>query len=186
MAPQSTASDPVAVTAIAMKLLDVRLKPSGAIVTSAIGDFTADGQQEIALLRAGGTIELHRIVTASGDDDEDSRTFFKLITRLETRSVLRCCSVVRLSGEKRDVLAIGADGGALSVIDFEGGKAKILHCVTFGKTGKFNSFFVCLLGIHNVSTTIVSDTLLSLSNVCVGIARTYLFIKLLTCSCTLT
>jgi len=135
MAPQSTASDPVAVTAIAMKLLDVRLKPSGAIVTSAIGDFTADGQQEIALLRAGGTIELHRIVTASGDDDEDSRTFFKLITRLETRSVLRCCSVVRLSGEKRDVLAIGADGGALSVIDFEGGKAKILHCVTFGKTG---------------------------------------------------
>ena len=44
--------------------------------------------------------------------------------------------MVRLSGEKRDVLAVGADGGALSVIDFEKGKAKILHCVTFGKTGK--------------------------------------------------
>jgi len=156
MAPQATTADPVSVTAIAMKLLDVRLKPSGAIVTSAIGDFTSDGQQEIAVLRAGGTIELHRIVTANGDDDEDSRTFLKLITRMETRSVLRCCSVVRLSGEKRDVLAVGADGGALSVIDFEGCKAKILHCVTFGKTGKLYFVFVRSSRVHrhNFSPTI--------------------------------
>ena len=168
MAPQDAASDPLPVTAIAMKLLDIRLKPSDAIINSVIGDFSAEGQQEIALLRAGGTIELHRIVSTATSDD-DSQTFFKLITRLETRSVLRSCSVVRLSGEKRDVLAVGADGGALSVIDFEKGKAKILHCVTFGKTGK-SYVDIISLGILGDSTRtfhqdIVSDTLLSSSTV---------------------
>jgi hypothetical protein len=56
---------------------------------------------------------------------------------METSSELRSCAVVRLSGGKRDVLAVGADGGAISVIDFEGGKGSVVHCETFGKTGKF-------------------------------------------------
>ena len=42
---------------------------------------------------------------------------------------------LRLTGEKRDVLSIGSDSGAISVLDFEGGTAKIVHCMTFGKTG---------------------------------------------------
>lgn len=141
MAPEAnggaaTAMDPVPVSAVAMKLLDVRLKPSGAIITSVMGEFTASARHEIAVLRPGGTIELHRIVvTKPEEEDEESRTFLKLITRMETRSVLRSCSVVRLSSGKRDVLAVGADGGALSVIDFEGGNGVVLHCMTFGKTG---------------------------------------------------
>jgi hypothetical protein len=132
MAPESsTAMDPVPVTAIAMKLLDVRLKPSSAIITSAMGEFTASSRSEIASLKAGGLIELFRIVQTDGG------SFVKLITRMETHSELRSCAVVRLSGGKRDVLAVGADGGAISIIDFEGGKASVLHCMAFGKTGEF-------------------------------------------------
>mmetsp|Transcript_10804 Transcript_10804/g.16593 ORF Transcript_10804/g.16593 Transcript_10804/m.16593 type:complete len:1302 (-) Transcript_10804:89-3994(-) len=127
MAPNASSSpdDAVPVTAIAMKLLDIRLKQSGAIIESAIGEFSASGRQELALLRGGGTLELFRI--------DEGQT--KLVSRLETRSVLRCLATVRLTGDKRDVLAVGADGGAISVFDFEGGKAKVLHCMTFGKTG---------------------------------------------------
>lgn len=136
MAPKSeSVGDAVPVTAIAMKLLDVRLKPSGAIIQSAIGEFTATGKQEIVLLRAGGTIELHRIVVADREAD-DQRTFLKLVTRLDTHSVLRSCAVVRLSGGKRDIVAVAADGGAVSIIDFEGGRGEIVHCMVFGKTGK--------------------------------------------------
>ena len=72
----------------AMKLLDVRLKHAGAIITSELGEFTADPpgsggtgpHQEIVCLRAGGTIDLYRIVitkTSSGntnDDDEGVTT----------------------------------------------------------------------------------------------------------------
>ena len=146
---------PPPVTAIAMKLLDMRLKPSGAIISSVMGEFTAPQRHEIVILRSGGTLELHRIVQTSGggggkkkdsegkddeDDDEDEdddvpRTFLKLITRVETHSILRCCTVLRLTGEKRDVISVGADGGALSVIDFENGTYKLVHCTTFGKTG---------------------------------------------------
>lgn len=127
--------DPVPVSAIAMKLLDVRLKPSGAIISSVMGEFTAPSRHEIVVLRAGGMLELHSIVTTSPDDEEEPRTFLKLITRMETRSVLRSCAVVRLTGGKRDVLAVGADGGAISVLDLEGGRVKVVHCMIFGKTG---------------------------------------------------
>ena len=130
MAPEA-AMDPVPVTAIAMKLLDVRLKPSTAIICSVMGEFSAPSRSEVAVLKAGGAVELHRIV-----QDDDERSFMKLITRMETRSNLRSCSVVRLAGGNRDVLAVGADGGAMSIIDFEGGHGKVIHCMIFGKTGE--------------------------------------------------
>ena len=148
---------PPPVTAIAMKLLDMRLKPSGAIISSVMGEFTAPQRHEIVILRSGGAIELHRIVQTTtggggdkktkdgeskdGEEDDDDgeddvpRTFLKLITRVETHSILRSCTVLRLTGEKRDVISVGADGGALSVIDFENGTYKLVHCTTFGKTG---------------------------------------------------
>jgi len=125
----------------ALKLLDLRLKSTSAILTSAMGEFTAPSQQEIAILRGGGIVELYRIMEDLPEDDEDEeeeegRVRLKLVTRVETRSVLRCLSVVRLSGGKRDVLAVGADGGCFTVLDFEGGKGKVLHCPAFGKTGE--------------------------------------------------
>ena len=142
MAPDASAvSDAVPVTAIAMKLLDIRLKPSGAIIESAIGEFTSTGKQEIAILRAGGTIELLRV---------EGQT--KLVCRLETRSVLRSLALIRLTGDKRDVLAVGADGGAVSIIDFQDGKAQLVHCTTFGKSGKLRTRSVptaaCLEGLR--------------------------------------
>mmetsp|Transcript_23184 Transcript_23184/g.49148 ORF Transcript_23184/g.49148 Transcript_23184/m.49148 type:complete len:1382 (+) Transcript_23184:152-4297(+) len=137
-------------SAAAMKLLDVRLKHAGSIVSSAIGEFTSStaGLQEIVCIRAGGTIDLYRIVISqvgggdkanvdNGDDDDDDevQTTLKLITRLETRSVLRSICSVRVSGGKRDVVVVGADGGCCSIIDFENGVAKVLHCPAFGKVG---------------------------------------------------
>ena len=142
-------------SAAAMKLLDVRLKHAGSIIASTIGEFTNStqaGLQEIVCLRAGGTIDLYRIVISqvggggagSGnedddddDDEEEVQTTLKLITRVETRSVLRSISSVRVSGGKRDVVVVGADGGCCSIIDFENGVAKVLHCPAFGKVGEY-------------------------------------------------
>ena len=141
----SADDEAVPVTSVAMKLLDMRLKPSSAIVTSVAGEFTAPGKHEFVIARTGGTIELHRILQTSGgnkmtndddeEDDEEERTVIKLIARVETRSILRSLATIRLTGDKRDVVAVGADGGALTVLDFEDGVCKIIHSCTFGKTG---------------------------------------------------
>ena len=121
-------------SAAAMKLLDVRLKHAGSIIASTIGEFTSGcaGTQEIACLRAGGTIDLYRIVisqpsTGGGDDDDDdddeeeATTTLLLVSRVETRSTLRCLRALRVSGSKRDVLVVGSDSGCFSVLDFEDG-----------------------------------------------------------------
>ncbi|GKY94241.1 hypothetical protein MPSEU_000389900 [Mayamaea pseudoterrestris] len=127
----------IPVQAVAMKLLDVRLQPATAIIQSLAGEFTGAGRQEICMLKAGGTIEVHRIVTTKGDDEEEeeARTVLKLVSRVETQSILRSCSLVRFPGEKRDAVAVTSDSGSLSVLDFENGVCKILHCVVFGKPG---------------------------------------------------
>ena len=87
----------VPVGTVAMKLLDVRLKPATAILQSLSGEFSQAGQHELIMLKAGGTIELYRILVVTDNDDEDedeeeestSRTLLKLVTRVETRSILR-------------------------------------------------------------------------------------------------
>ena len=136
-------------TASELKLLDVTLKRAGSIVSSVPGEFTGPSRQEIAILRAGGCVELYRIETSTEqnkdnddeDDEEEERTFLRLVTRVETRSNLRCLTAVRLSGGKRDVLAVGADGGCLTILDFEDDTAKVVHCPSFGKTGTFYYIF---------------------------------------------
>jgi len=136
----------------ALQLLDLTVKASGAIITSLIGEFSASGQHEILVLRAGGSIELYSIQQVTiplhhgrkkdegdmSDDEEEEgelRTFLKLISRMETRSILRSMTIVRLDGSKRDIVAVGSDSGCLSILDFENGKGKILHCPAYGKTG---------------------------------------------------
>jgi splicing factor 3B subunit 3 len=127
----SDAPSDVPVHAVAMKLLDVRLKPSSAIVASVAGSFTAVGMHELALLRSGGTLELHRIVTPT---DAVSQVL-QLLSRTETRSVLRAVVKVRYPGEQRDVLAVTADSGCVSLLDFQSSSAPLVHSVSFGKTG---------------------------------------------------
>ena len=137
-----------------MKLLDVRLKHAGSIIASAIGEYTStmpSGSQEIACLRAGGTIDLYRIVVSqpeengADDDDEEeeeSTTTLQLVSRVETRSTLRTLSALRIAGSKRDVLVVGSDSGCFSILDFDitsstntNNTPQIVHCPTFGKTG---------------------------------------------------
>lgn len=142
-----------------MKLLDVRLKHAGAILTSTIGEFSTSGVQEIVCLRAGGTIDLYRIViTTVGNDNEDDedndeeeevQTSLKLMKRIETRSTLRSLTSIRISGSKKDVILVGADGGCLSLLAFDttndtkdnnddGASTvtyKIIHCPSYGKSG---------------------------------------------------
>ena len=48
----------VSVQSIGLKLLDLPLKPSTAIVASVAGPFTGTGHHEVAMLRSGGTIEV--------------------------------------------------------------------------------------------------------------------------------
>lgn len=125
-----------------MKLLDIRLRPSSAVIQSCLGSFTDTNKEEILLIKPGGTIELHAIVkttipTEDDDDEEeeDERIYLKLVSRVETRSILRSCSVLRYPGEQRDVAVIGSDSGAVSVVEFKDGVLGILHCTEFGKTG---------------------------------------------------
>jgi splicing factor 3B subunit 3 len=123
-----------------MKLLDVTLQPSTAVSFSVAGEFTSAGSSEVACLKPGGAVELYRVTVEDG---------LRLVARVETRSILRSAAAVRFPGEKRDVLAVGADGGTLSVLDFgqttttttttsasstSSAPCKILHCEVFGKT----------------------------------------------------
>lgn len=143
----------VSTQAIAMKLLDLRLKPSTAIISAISGEFTASGQHEICMLKAGGTIEIHRIIiitsktpsslTDDNKDDKDDNndeiinttTSLKLVCRIETRSILRSVTSIRLVEEKRDMISIGSDSGYCSILDFYQCKCKIVLCVNYGKSG---------------------------------------------------
>jgi hypothetical protein len=129
-----------------LKLLDLTLKNASAIQSSAIGEFTTAGSQEILLVRPGGALEVYKIESSDNDnanDDEDdeeeeSRTWLKMVMRVETRSVIRSMEIVRFREESRDLVIIGSDSGNVSVMDLEGGQAKILHCPAFGKTGAYD------------------------------------------------
>eukprot|EP00934_Nitzschia_sp_Nitz4_P008386 Nitzschia sp. Nitz4//scaffold176_size46146//27565//31743//NITZ4_007194-RA/size46146-processed-gene-0.26-mRNA-1//1//CDS//3329539021//8376//frame0 len=111
-----TATTGVPVTSLAMKLLDVRLKPSTAIVQSLIGDFLPNTKtQHICVARASGVLELYAILVA-GEEDAP-KTVLKLVHRWETHSNIRQISTVRLTAEKRDLLAVASDSGALSLMD---------------------------------------------------------------------
>eukprot|EP00533_Pseudo-nitzschia_delicatissima_P009674 CAMPEP_0116084824 /NCGR_PEP_ID=MMETSP0327-20121206/4002_1 /TAXON_ID=44447 /ORGANISM="Pseudo-nitzschia delicatissima, Strain B596" /LENGTH=1372 /DNA_ID=CAMNT_0003575783 /DNA_START=234 /DNA_END=4352 /DNA_ORIENTATION=- len=125
----------IPVSAIAMKLLDVRLKPSSAISKSVIGEFTSSAiaakTQQIVVARTGGVLELYVIAANRGGSPS-----LKLENRFETRSIIRDLVAVRLVGEKRDVLAITSDSGCLSILDFEKANShESLVTSPFGKTG---------------------------------------------------
>jgi len=141
-------------SAAAMKLLDLRLKHASSIISSAIGEYTTDGGQEIACLKAGGTIDLYRIAITqpppteeSDDEEEENTTTLELICRTETKSTLRTLSALRISGSKRDVLVIGSDSGCFSILDYDnvsnnsGNKGAnnnqptIVTSATYGKSG---------------------------------------------------
>ena len=127
-----------------LQLLDLTLKNASAIQQSIIGEFTATGAQEILVARPGGSIEVHRIESSNSstdddddeDDEEENRVWLKMLMRVETRSIIRSLEIVRLGGEKRDLVIVGSDSGNVSVMDLEGGEAKVLHCPAFGKTGE--------------------------------------------------
>lgn len=117
----------VPVQHVAMKLLDVKLRPSTAILTSLMGSFTASDTHEILLVKPPSAMEIYRI--------ETSNEKMKLITRIETRSIIRSVVKTRYPGETRDCVVVASDSGAVSVLDFEHGKTHIYHCETYGKTG---------------------------------------------------
>lgn len=126
-----------------LKLLDLTLKPSTSILTSLIGDFTGSSgkQQELAILRADGSIEIWATTSATAAEPG----LRMLMSSGRTHSVLRSAVPVRLGGSKRDLIVVGSDSGCLSVLDFNmvaagaageaGLRPKILHCPAFGKTG---------------------------------------------------
>eukprot|EP00536_Pseudo-nitzschia_multiseries_P011407 jgi/Psemu1/289664/fgenesh1_pg.386_\ len=126
-----------------MKLLDVRLKPSSAILKSVLGEFTSEAvrskRQQIVVARTGGVLELYAIQGGGNNNNNNSSgNALKLEQRIETRSILRDLVGVRLVGEKRDVLALSSDSGCLGLLDFDHHKdAENLAKVTapFGKTG---------------------------------------------------
>lgn len=118
-----------------LKLLDLTLKNASAIQHSLMGEFTSPGSQEILMARPGGALEVHKI-ESSDDEDEETRVWLKMIMRVETKSVIRSIEIVRLGGEKKDLVIVGSDSGNVSVMDFEGGQSKVLHCPAFGKTGE--------------------------------------------------
>jgi len=122
--------DDIPVTSVAMKLLDVRLKPSHAILKSVLGEFTNTSssqqqqqqQQQICVARTSGILELYDIVlstSSSGNAGTPSTTSLHLVHRMETYCILRDIGTIRLTGEKRDLLGVTSDSGAWSLIDFQ-------------------------------------------------------------------
>ena len=133
---------PLPVTSVPMKLLDMRLKPSGAILQSLIGDFTCQSKsQELCVAKTSGALELYQITTVlssssevsdDNDDDDDPRTILKLMARLECHCIIQSIAKVTLEGEKRDLLVIASDAGTLSIYDWK--HKTNSQVVTFGKT----------------------------------------------------
>lgn len=116
-----------------LKLLDLTLKHASAIQMSCMGEFTSPNSPEILVVRPGGALEVYRV--EQSDDDEEGRVWLKMVMRVDTRSIIRSVSTIRLGGEKRDLIIVGSDSGNVSVLDFEGAQSKILYCPAFGKTG---------------------------------------------------
>jgi len=69
------------------------------------------------------------------DKEKESITWCKMAMRMQTRSVIRSTEIARFREELRDLVITGSDSENVSVMDLEGGQAKILHCLAFGKTG---------------------------------------------------
>ena len=122
--------DNVPVTSIAMKLLDVRLKPSHAIIKSVLGEFTtssgAPQQQQICVARTSGSLELYNIVVV-GTASTSTTTSLQLVHRIETHSILRDIGTIRLTGEKRDLVGVTSDSGAWSLIDFQSSQSTMTN-----------------------------------------------------------
>lgn len=127
-----------------LKLLDLTLKNASAIQFSFMGEFTATSSREILVARPGGAIEVYKIETSDDknnneeeeeEEEEERRIWLKMLMRVETRSIIRSIEIIRLGGEKRDLIIVGSDSGNVSVLDLQGAQAKILHCPAFGKTG---------------------------------------------------
>jgi len=100
---------------------------------SLIGDFTGNGssggsgsggQQQLLVAKAGGLLEVYGIAGAS----------LKLVQRLETHSIIRSVTAIRMTGEKRDLLGVATDSGALSVLDLSLSSSHGNNVVVFGKT----------------------------------------------------
>jgi len=140
----------------ALKLTDTTLRHSSNVIASFMGDFT--GQHggvvghEVVLLKTGGLVELYMLdttnLTKTGEDGDvaGNSVTLKLMSRVETRSILRSGVTIRPTGSKRDVMAITSDSGALCILEFdakESGSSGItssvevrrLHCPTYGNTG---------------------------------------------------
>jgi len=121
--------DAVPVSSIAMKLLDVRLKPSSSVLQSVMGDFLSGKSQQICVAKAGGVLELYDLHLT-----EQGITQLKLLQRLETHSILRSVATVRLTGEKRDLVAVSSDAGAWTLLDWTAPE-KLCQATVFGKMG---------------------------------------------------
>ena len=121
-----------------LQLLDIRLQPATAILHSIIGSFTAPGVNELVWIKAGGMIELHRLVD-NDDDNDDDASVLQFLSRTPTHSVLRAAAAVRYPGEARDGLAVTSDAGTLALWEFTSdGQLKNTATTTtteLGKTG---------------------------------------------------
>ena len=143
IAQNGDASDGIPVTTIAMKLMDCRLQGATAWVTTVAGSFTAAGRAEVCALAADGVLKLWEMVAPKGNDDEDEDDTMRLrfCGRAATHSILRSAVAVRHTGETTDLLAVGSDSGALSLVqwrrasdDAAEATLHIIHVVDFGKT----------------------------------------------------
>ena len=73
------------------------------------------------------------------DKEKESITWCKMAMRMQTRSVIRSTEIARFREESRDLVIIGRDSENVSVLDLEGGQARIVRCPAFGKTGADDS-----------------------------------------------
>lgn len=136
----NTSTGPPVASSVAMKLLDVRLQPATAILQSLIGSFTAPKQHELVLLKAGGCVELHRLVDETSSNDTAPATPLQWIARIPTHSVLRSAAIVRYPGESKDCLVVTSDAGTVALWEFSvAANTTTTHptvtLATLGKTG---------------------------------------------------
>ncbi|KAJ2805080.1 pre-mRNA-splicing factor rse1 [Coemansia guatemalensis] len=110
-----------------MFLYTLTLNAPSVISHAEVGHFSGGKRQELAIVRHQQHLELCTVDTNSGQmGTEHSQNMFCRI---------RSIAAIRLPGGSKDYLVLGTDAGALTIVEYTGGKFVAVQHHEFGRSG---------------------------------------------------
>ncbi|PIA19760.1 hypothetical protein COEREDRAFT_30940, partial [Coemansia reversa NRRL 1564] len=110
-----------------MFLYTLTLNAPSVISHAEVGQFSGGKRQELAIVRHQQHLELCTVDTSSGQMSiEHSQNMFCRI---------RSIAAIRLPGGSKDYLVLGTDAGALTIVEYTGGRFVAVQHHEFGRSG---------------------------------------------------